>query len=484
MALPTNIFIGKAKASTPQTKKQFSTHKPWDQPESSLVNASNGIGTTQQTGPEPLTHILIAPAQAPIPVKTEAQPEITPKTNLEQSQNKVGTILEQSQNRPPLNLEQSQNKVGTTDPSIISPLAESQNKVRSQLRTEVGTILEQSQNKVGTNAPFSSVVGLQRRIILFIFESTKVSRDKATSPIAIQNLAVTCKTTAMAAQVTIRRLEKKGFIRRVEFKDGRGGWSRYELSGAAFQELLHFESQNKVGTILEQSQNKVGSQLRTELRTSPSSSSSFLIREDFKTTTTSEPDLRKDDPTKLPPEWEQVNCIPLADYGFGESQLSQIVRDKLLTPEMVQDSIFAFAFDLRVNAKEKEVRGAPLNYFMGILRKGFAYARPANYETPQEAARRKRLELLQREESQRQAEEQQLLELEFSSWKRGQSVAEIVAQLPEHARRPGPVQDSALKNHFVENMWPELQASQSDVDPSEREKIKATIAQSFGEARG
>ncbi len=119
---------------------------------------------------------------------------------------------------------------------------------------------------------------------------------------------------------------------------------------------------------------------------------------------------------------------------------------------------------------------------MGTLRKGIAYARPPNYETPQEAARRKRLELLQREESQRQAEEQQILELEFSSWRREVSVAEIIALLPEHARKPGIVQESALKVHFEEYVWPERQTISLGLSTSDRAEIRKQIDGAIGES--
>ena len=40
-----------------------------------------------------------------------------------------------------------------------------------------------------------------------------------------------------------------------------------------------------------------------------------------------------------------------------------------MTPEELQESIYAFAFDLVENQKGKTITGPPLNYFMGILRK-------------------------------------------------------------------------------------------------------------------
>ncbi|MGK5088712.1 hypothetical protein WDW86_14230 [Bdellovibrionota bacterium FG-2] len=340
----------------------------------------------------------------------------------------------------------------------------------------------QTDNKEVTNPTWDTLRGHEARLLQFIFDECRATGDLLSPPITLDRIAICLGSRKGTAKTITIRLVKKGLVTRESSATGRGGFTRFRIEKSLYQALLIRETDNKRVTNREQTGNKEVTERVTERVTSVPSSSSVLIKEEFKTTTTGEPDLCKVDPTKLPPEWEHVNCVPLADYGFGEAQLSQIVRDKLLTPEMVQDSIYAFAFDLRENTKAKELRGAPLNYFMGTLRKGFAYARPPNYETPQEAARRKRLELLQREESQRQAEEQQILELEFSIWKRGQSVTEIVAQLPEHARRPGPVQDSALKNYFEEYVWPERQTISLGLSTLDRAEICKQIDGAIGES--
>ncbi|MGK5088274.1 hypothetical protein WDW86_12010 [Bdellovibrionota bacterium FG-2] len=185
-----------------------------------------------------------------------------------------------------------------------------------------------------------------------------------------------------------------------------------------------------------------------------------------------------DSATQLSPEWQQVDCAPLSDIGFTQTHLVQIIRQKLLTPEVVQQSIYAFAFDLRVNGKAKEVRGAPLNYFMGTLRKGIEYAPPENYETPQAEARRKRLEYLQREEFRRQEQEQKIISLEFSAWRRELSESEIINILPEFARKPGPIQDSALKMHFENEVWPQRSATIPGL-ALERTEVQREIEQSL-----
>jgi hypothetical protein len=442
-----------------KSPKDSPTSKKSDWDISSIISSPKITPTRPQRRPgrgedSPLLS-SIEPIQALGEYITPPQVGTTPsevRTKSEQDPNKVGTNTEQSQNKLGTKLEQIESKVGTTPSKEALPLIESQNKVRSQPRTEARTKLEQSWNKVGTKLSFSSVVGLQRRIIFFIFEATKASREKLTAPIAIQNLADACQTTSMAAQVTVRRLEKKELLIRAEYKDGRGGWTRYELPSELFQELLQLESQNKVGSNLEQSQNKVGSQLRTELRTSAPSSSSFLDLENLKTTTT-ELEVNLSDTPALSPEWVSLDIEPLTTIGFTQNHLSQIARQNLLKPEVVQDSIHGFAFDLRVNGKGSALKSGPLNFFMGILKKGIPYAPPENYVTPEEEALKKYLSAKKAQAEKRELLERELQDSEFQEWVRGLDASEKREIAPQ-AQEGGLLYLGQLRVHFDQVVWP------------------------------
>ena len=213
-----------------------------------------------------------------------------------------------------------------------------------------------------------------------------------------------------------------------------------------------------------------------------SSSSSSVLDKDFKTTTTSEPKLFESAAIQLAPEWQAVDISPLVEIGFNRDHLIQIIRQGLLKPDEVEASIEYFAFDLKRNNKAKTFRSPPLNAIMGILRKG-PYAPPENFESPADEARRKTREFKERKERERQAEEQKIMDLEFSEWRRGLSSDELAALLPEFARKPGPIQDSALKTHFETAVWPGFQAERLGVSESEHQQIRTAIAKSLEEVR-
>jgi len=290
------------------------------------------------------------------------------RTNLGQTEDKVRTQLRtnlgQSEDRTRLNLDQTEDKV------------------RTQLRTKLRTNLGQSEDKKPVSGHFSSLIGLQRKITLFIYEACNISRNRITNALSVEHIANVFQTTKFSVRKTIQRLEEKRIIIRNNFKNGRGGWTQYELSDVIFKEIMQEETQDKLRTNLGQSEDKVRTQLRTELRTiTPSSSSNISIN-----TTT----------TELPDEWQKINILPLESIGFTMGHLTQLQRAGITSAEFVQDSIDHFFYDLTTNNKGKEIKTNPLGYFMGIMKRVGVYAAPENYESEKDRALRTYIETKQR----------------------------------------------------------------------------------------
>ena len=241
------------------------------------------------------------------------------------------------------------------------------------------------------------------------------------------------ETTTGAIKETIKRLVTKGFIQRVDYRAGRGGFG-YALPEGIYRQLFELESGNKLGTNREQTGNKPGAQPGTQLGTIPSSSSSSIDLENLKTTTTGELELFDDARIQLSPEWSVIDTSPLAEIGFTQTHLMQLAKYSKLPAAEVQDSIHPFSFDLKRNGKGRELKGPPVNFFMGILRKGLPYAAPENYESPEAEARRHYLESKRRIEEERQSQEREIRDLEFSEWRRGLTPEEISSIVPEVVR--------------------------------------------------
>jgi hypothetical protein len=175
---------------------------------------------------------------------------------------------------------------------------------------------------------------------------------------------------------------------------------------------------------------------------------------------------------------------PLSDIGFTLSHLLQVARQGKISAQETQDSIQFFAFDLKRNGKAQTLNGSPLNFFMGILRKGVPYAPPENYESPAEEARRKIHEFKARREQERLAHEQQLKDLEFGEWRRGVTPDQAMNLVPDAVKDLPRAREASLRLHFDEQVWPELEAAYLGLpsqDAPERAQIRATIAEALGE---
>jgi predicted transcriptional regulator len=208
---------------------------------------------------------------------------------------------------------------------------------------------------------FIGLVGLQREITLFIFETLKITLDKVTPPIAISHLAESCKTTVLSAQKTIQRLDAAGLIKRVSFKNGRSGWTRYSLDERIYGEMLQSESSDKLKTNLGQSSDKLKTQPRTQLRTSPPI---VVVSSNFKNTTNTET-ANPDEP-----------CFVIPNELAGKvsrRQLSEFVASGKISEYDLQLSLDAFAFDLRNKLVSIKHSSNPVGLLIGAIKNNGSY---------------------------------------------------------------------------------------------------------------
>lgn len=355
--------------------------------------------------------------------------------------------------------------------------------------SESGSTLVQTGFKSGSNqvqieappAPTTDVLmarGDQRRVLDFFFDLSVTAGDRSTPSLSSAEIGKALQMPQESVRTALKRLLQRGAILRRGFQRGRSGWSSYELSQTAYRELLDFR---KSGSNWVQTGFKSGSKSGSESGSTASSSSSSIEIEKFKTTTTGESELFDDSRIQLSPEWSAVDISPLAEISFTQTHLMQLAKYSKLSAAEVESSIAFFAFDLRRNGKAKMLNGSPLNFFMGILRKGIPYAPPENYESPADEARRLTREMLERKARERQIEEQRIRDLEFTEWRRGLAADELMKLLPEFARKPGQIQDSALRSHFDEKVWPKREVARLAISNTERVETCDVIAQSLFE---
>jgi len=288
------------------------------------------------------------------------------------------------------------------------------------------------------------LVGLQRNILLTIFSSSKTSRTKTTEPLTLEFISNEAKTTNKSTKTAIQRLIKKGFMKTEEYKNGRGGWSKFSIPDFLYQELLNLESYSKLTSNPIQTPSKPPSQPHPNPIQPPPSNSNY-INNKYITTTEKE----------FSAEWEEINFEVLSDIGFSKTQLKQLYDKNLNTPEIIQESIHHFAFGLKHNEKTKEIPN-PLYRLMGVLRKGNAWTED-NYESAQDIAMREHIERLEREKEQRRARNERIFELKFDEWFDTVSVEDLKKILTAEEFKQGKyIHEIKLKTYFRREKWEDM----------------------------
>lgn len=314
----------------------------------------------------------------------------------------------------------------------------SENKLKAIARpvatSVAGSIPVASPNE-GEFAPsFSQLLGIQRKIVLYVFTDCISKGSLESSPITIEHFSDSLSVPYHSIKKSIDRLQARQILERAKFKAGRGGWTQYRLSRPVYQELSRLNREGLLPIVSSDGSIKTpASKLETTGDKPPAESA-------------------------LGEDWQGVDTSPLSHIGFGKAHILQLARDGKLTPELVQDSIHHFAFDLNKNDKAKELRKSPLEVLMGILRNRGPYSAPANYESPEAAAMRQYLEKKRAAARQAAEMEKEIFELEFSSWKAELKPSELSALLPGSLASIPQAREPVLLEHFRDNLWPQRRA--------------------------
>jgi len=279
--------------------------------------------------------------------------------------------------------------------------------------------------ELSENDNFSSLSGLQRIFLFFIYECCKKSGSRITEPLSVDNISISCDIPKKSIQKTAQRLENRGKIKREAFKAGRGGWTKYKLPICVYNEIMRYDS------------NKPISRLNIERDTTEKidkSDTNLLIN-------------------SLPKEWKSIKYSSLEKIGFSENQINQLYNKNLNTPEVIQCSINNFSFGLK-NRKDKYSKYTdPLSVLMSVLRDGGAWIEK-DYLSPQNIAIRKVVEEKRRQKEEYDKMIKELIDLEFPEWRRGLSDEDIKVIVPEQTLKSKfkSAVTSALVVHFTKEI--------------------------------
>ncbi len=327
--------------------------------------------------------------QAVVQVETEDKVE----TNRGQSGDKLETISRTK-------WRQTEDKVETSKAHFV----ETEDKLETKLRTQLRTKWRQTEDKVETNPSIYSLVGLQKRLLFFFYESCQRNRSHLTEKLPATSIASAVNSTIFSVKKSIQRLEQRHLIHRHAFKNGRSGWTIFELPDLVFRELLQIATGDKLETNWRQTGDKLETKLGTEPRTTPPCSSSSI------------PVSNKTTTTELDSPSISINIPELLSHRVSEAQLRQLVESDRISLTDLEESLEAFAYDL-ANGKLSSKIGNPIGALLSTLQKGSRWYSPGyrNEIDKLIAENQARIEKAQQAHQALQESQDELLFLEFLS---------------------------------------------------------------------
>jgi hypothetical protein len=223
-------------------------------------------------------------------------------------------------------------------------------------------VVTQPVTKLVTKKHFSELSELSQKILLLMHNSCTKNLTQNTDRLAIFYIKNAVCSTIPSVKRTIHRMISLNILNKIEYKNGRGGWTRYSLDKTICDEIL-----------LAKTSDKTSDKLVTQPVTTPSSSSIPLNYINKKSTTINEYGGQKN-LFDLDPMWMDINFFGLNDrdkISFGINDLKKIAEKKLLTHEQVQESLEAFGNDFEKDLVKS--KGPKRNLFIGTLLKGNQY---------------------------------------------------------------------------------------------------------------
>lgn len=270
--------------------------------------------------------------------------------------------------------------------------------------------------------------GHQKKLFLFIVDRAISRGLLSTGHLTNKTLADIIDSSTQMAKTTLHRLIKKYLIIREKGKRGNGGFYSFCITETIRNAALEFNRRTGAEPL---GINKV--------------SIGYPL------------DIKIEENQASPQEgWETLDIEPLEDIGFTKDHVNQLGRAGGLDPQVIQNSIYHFAFDLKYNNKKSEIKkSTPLGYFMGAIRKFGVYTAPSNYESEKEKQMRLYYEQKKVEHERLKKVEDKLIDIAYQKWVSELSSSEKDALLPDDIRNvylQGP-KEAFLRSYFKNNIY-------------------------------
>ena len=369
------------------------------------------------------------------------------------SEKTTGVKVEQNQSKTEVKPEQNQSKTG-----VKTGVKVEQNQSKTEVKPQpVISKVEykpeynksKSRVKVEQNLVFSTLVGLQKELVIILFDACQRNGTLETPKITIDFLANKVLNPQISIKKALQIVEKKGFLIRKMFKNGRGGWTIYKLPKTVYQEILQIDNQAK----LRQNWSKTGVKVehkpeyKPEYPT-PSSSSSFNYK---KTTTTDE--------NKRP---SRLVCISelLREVGFSQSHVAQVQEKWPKAANKLQESLEALEHDIRKvgldSFKNQKRIGNLVGWFMGAMKSGGYISTCPDFLTDEEKGEREMLDIIEKVKREREERDAKIKDFLFEEWLKTKTEQELIKLAQPVNEYMDAFHKAMLEGYFEKNVMDEF----------------------------
>ena len=340
-----------------------------------------------------------------------------------------------------ISLSDSTDKLNDTVINLVKQKKDALNE-KKRLKAPKKRELFKGKKNVSIEFEISKLRGNEKKLFFFVVYLCIRKNSCFTGDLLSSDVTKAIEISKNSRETCIKRLTKKGLLRRGMGKSGERSTLSFYISEKVKKTADNFQK-NEDYLICS---NKFQSGFKVP------TSSSFI-----KNTTTKKDSENINSENKLPENWTSLNISPLENIGFSLTQLKQLFETGLCIPEIIQDSIYHFAFGLSYNEKTKGYQ-QPLNVLMGVLRKGGAWTEK-NYEPPQVIAMRELLERKKKEQEILNKLENDLYETGAENWIKKLSDEEKKEIIDQRKIAVGfaskHIPDSVyLKSEYREKFWP------------------------------
>lgn len=219
----------------------------------------------------------------------------------------------------------------------------------------------------------------QLKLIKVIFLLSKETLTKTTPPVEVENLSKYSNLNISTVKKTLQRLENKGFLKRVAFKNGRGGWSQYNLCNTLAKQLNTLLIKDKLNTIKPPTED-----IFSLFGKATSNNNEITRRRNNTTTGNAQKNLktRTFSIKNLPRPWCYLNTDILNVVGLTSKQIYYLFYQGKLSAAQIQTSTDFFLGEVVSERKNKNSYLIKWINFINALLNGIPYVAEKNFVFP------------------------------------------------------------------------------------------------------